>query len=306
METDCADPMATTNSTSSGCVPSSSSTFPVPDTAPSVMQSIGMLMDAGRLLNVAVSHGPTNEEEQTQVHVVHDDDDDDEEKSDKRQEGVEEEDVEKRMLTHGQPDEVTEHGNGFSLMFAAACNGSTPNNKRKQCSPRCSDTTTASAVAGQPATTLRHQRHRSRSRSGDGSHSSSNSRSSSPAAHSSSHQLMMVAEPIAVAHSNCEAVDIEPSGHHHHRLRTDASASLAAALLPNGVGSRHASLPDSAPTFHPQARMEFACNAFTAVQELLHVYGLSISPADIVNAFRRQASGSSAATADGNGKCFIC
>lgn len=41
----------------------------------------------------------------------------------------------------------------------------------------------------------------------------------------------------------------------------------------------------------PQSRIEFACNAFNAMQELLNVYGLSISPADIVDAFKKQASG---------------
>lgn len=41
----------------------------------------------------------------------------------------------------------------------------------------------------------------------------------------------------------------------------------------------------------PQSRIEFACNAFNAMQELLNVYGLSISPADIVDAFKKQAAG---------------
>lgn len=41
----------------------------------------------------------------------------------------------------------------------------------------------------------------------------------------------------------------------------------------------------------PQSRIEFACNAFNAMQELLNVYGLSISPSDIVDAFKKQAAG---------------
>lgn len=41
----------------------------------------------------------------------------------------------------------------------------------------------------------------------------------------------------------------------------------------------------------PKAHFEFACNAFNAVQELLNVYGLSLSPGDIVDAFRRKAVG---------------
>lgn len=39
-----------------------------------------------------------------------------------------------------------------------------------------------------------------------------------------------------------------------------------------------------------QSPLQFACNAFNAVQELLNVYGLSISPNDIVDAFKKQAT----------------
>lgn len=44
-------------------------------------------------------------------------------------------------------------------------------------------------------------------------------------------------------------------------------------------------------TNDPQSRIEFACNAFNAMQELLNVYGLSISPSDIVDAFKKQVAG---------------
>lgn len=46
----------------------------------------------------------------------------------------------------------------------------------------------------------------------------------------------------------------------------------------------------------PQSKLEFACNAFNAVQELLNVYGLSISPNDIVDAFKKQAAAATIAT----------
>lgn len=45
-----------------------------------------------------------------------------------------------------------------------------------------------------------------------------------------------------------------------------------------------------------QTKLEFACNAFNAVQELLNVYGLSISPNDIVDAFKKQAAAAVVAT----------
>lgn len=48
------------------------------------------------------------------------------------------------------------------------------------------------------------------------------------------------------------------------------------------------SVATSTPTLERQLKNEFACNAFNAVQELLNVYGLSISPGDIVDAFKKQ------------------
>lgn len=61
-----------------------------------------------------------------------------------------------------------------------------------------------------------------------------------------------------------------------------AAAAAAAQQTP-------ASLSDEAND--PQSRIEFACNAFNAMQELLNVYGLSISPADVVDAFKKQEGG---------------
>ena len=81
-----------------------------------------------------------------------------------------------------------------------------------------------------------------------------------------------------------------------------AAAAAAAVAAASSKSSKHdqtenASNSDTAKieaehlqtTKDPQAGLEFACNAFNAVQELLNVYGLSISPGDIVDAFKRQA-----------------
>lgn len=62
-----------------------------------------------------------------------------------------------------------------------------------------------------------------------------------------------------------------------------AAAAAAAQQTPVNMATGEAS--------DPHSRIEFACNAFNAMQELLNVYGLSISPADIVDAFKKQAAG---------------
>lgn len=46
----------------------------------------------------------------------------------------------------------------------------------------------------------------------------------------------------------------------------------------------------------PQARLELTCNALNAVKDVINKFGLSISPSDIVEAFKKQAIG----------ECILC
>lgn len=73
----------------------------------------------------------------------------------------------------------------------------------------------------------------------------------------------------------------------HINVATAAAAVAAAAVSSSSSSSAVTGINNN----NPQARLEFACNAFNAVQELLNVYALSLSPGDIVDAFRRQMIG---------------
>lgn len=59
----------------------------------------------------------------------------------------------------------------------------------------------------------------------------------------------------------------------------------------NNCSSASGLIKNERTTPDPQSKIEFAYNAFNAVQELLNVYGLSISPGDIVDAFKKQTVG---------------
>lgn len=80
--------------------------------------------------------------------------------------------------------------------------------------------------------------------------------------------------------------------------QTDEAASSVAALSRTAAATDTSAarlVTEMATVAHavnsPQARLEFTCNAFNAVKELFNVYGLSISPSDIVDAFKKQAVG---------------
>lgn len=66
------------------------------------------------------------------------------------------------------------------------------------------------------------------------------------------------------------------------QINVETAAAVAAAAVSSSA---------TVSSNDPQARLEFACNAFNAVQELLNVYALSLSPSDIVDAFKRQMIG---------------
>lgn len=79
----------------------------------------------------------------------------------------------------------------------------------------------------------------------------------------------------------------------NHRLEQDAASLLNTPWPPTSAPS-----PASA-SEHPQY---FASNAFTAVQDLLSVYGLSMSPNDIVDAFSHRSEASAICDLANNGK----
>lgn len=85
----------------------------------------------------------------------------------------------------------------------------------------------------------------------------------------------------------------------NHRADTDAS-SLPFPVWPSMAATSSSSLS----SLNPQ---HFASNAFTAVQDLLSVYGLSMSPNDIVDAFSHRSEASAICDLANNGEfIFSC
>lgn len=66
--------------------------------------------------------------------------------------------------------------------------------------------------------------------------------------------------------------------------RTAATDASTARLVTEMATAAHA-------VNSPQALIEFTCNALNAFKELRNIYGFSISPSDIVDAFKKQAIG---------------
>lgn len=81
----------------------------------------------------------------------------------------------------------------------------------------------------------------------------------------------------------------------NHHVDTDGSSSLPFPVWPPTSAS------SSSSALNPQ---HFTSNAFTAVQDLLSVYGLSMSPNDIVDAFNHRAEASAICDLANNGKFF--
>lgn len=201
--------------------------------------------------------------------------------------------------------------------------GAAPN-KRKNFSPRCAE---RSSPLAEPAAALGCGGGGGVDDDDNSSGTASN-HSESVHSHSSDHRRfngdhvdrLVICEPNVAFEPHGRAIKTEADDrscsqfdHEHDRDRHPVNGARAIdddeddamsppTLLAPPSASAATTTTSTAPLLPmlPQQRLEFACNAFTAVQELLHVYGLSISPADIVNAFRQQATAGAGAAGPGD------